>query len=75
MKDLKKYRDLPQVFENNHQFFTQYPELINRAAHTMLLVDGADKKSKERSVRKSFVAKRSAFGLIGDAIKLWRAFQ
>ena len=75
MKDLKKYRRLPEVFENNHHFFTQYPELINRAAHSMLFVDGADKKSKEREIRKSFVAKRSRFGLLGDAFKLWRAFE
>lgn len=75
MKDLKKYRDLPQILENNHQFFTQYPELINRAAHTMLLVDGDDKKSKERQIRKSFIATRSRFGLLGDAFKLWRAFE
>jgi electron transfer flavoprotein-quinone oxidoreductase len=75
MKDLKKYRDMPSVLENNHQFFTQYPALINRAAHTMLLVDGADKKSKEREVRKSFIRKRSRFGLLGDAFKLWRAFE
>lgn len=75
MKDLKKYKNLPEVFENNHQFFTQYPELLNRAAHTMLMVDGADKKSKERDVRKSFIAKRSRFGLLGDMFKLWRAFE
>jgi electron transfer flavoprotein-quinone oxidoreductase len=75
MKDLKKYRNMPDVLESNPQFFTQYPELINRAAHTMLLVDGADKKSKERSVRRSFLGRRSAFGLIGDAFKLWRAFE
>lgn len=75
MKDLKKYRDLPGVLENNPQFFTQYPELINRAAHTMLIVDGADKKSKERSVRRSFFSRRSPLGLLGDAIKLWRAFE
>jgi electron transfer flavoprotein-quinone oxidoreductase len=75
MKDLKKYRDMPGVLEKNPQFFTQYPELINRAAHTMLLVDGADKKTKERSVRRSFLGRRSAFGLIGDAFKLWRAFE
>ena len=75
MKDLKKYRDMPEVLENNPQFFTQYPELINRAAHTMLLVDGADKKSKERAIRKSFLARRSPFGLLGDAFKLWRAFE
>ncbi len=75
MKDLKKYRDMPAVLEKNPQFFTQYPQLINRAAHTMLLVDGADKKSKERDIRKNFVRKRSRFGLIGDAFKLWRAFE
>jgi electron transfer flavoprotein-quinone oxidoreductase len=75
MKDLKKYRDMPAVLEKNPQFFTQYPELINRAAHTMLLVDGADKKSKERDIRKNFIRKRSRFGLLGDAFKLWRAFE
>lgn len=75
MKDLKKYRDMPAVLEKNPQFFTQYPELINRAVHTMLLVDGADKKSKERDVRKNFIRQRSRFGLIGDAFKLWRAFE
>jgi electron transfer flavoprotein-quinone oxidoreductase len=41
----------------------------------MLLVDGADKKSKERDVRKNFIRQRSRFGLIGDAFKLWRAFE
>jgi electron transfer flavoprotein-quinone oxidoreductase len=75
MKDLKKYRDLPEVLEKNPQFFTQYPQLINRAAHTMLLVDGTDKKSKEREVRGSFISKRSRLGLLGDAFKLWRAFE
>jgi len=75
MKDLKKYRDMPGFLENNPQFFTQYPALINRAAHTMLVVDGTDKKSKEREVRRNFVQKRSRLGLIGDAFKLWRAFE
>ncbi len=75
MKDLKKYKRLPEIFENNHQFFTEYPELLNRAAHAMLTVDGVDKKTKEREVRRSFVAKRSRFGLVNDAFKLWRAFE
>jgi electron transfer flavoprotein-quinone oxidoreductase len=75
MKDLKKYRDMPGFLENNPQFFTQYPGLINRAAHTMLVVDGVDKKSKERDIRRNFIQKRSRFGLIGDAFKLWRAFE
>jgi electron transfer flavoprotein-quinone oxidoreductase len=75
MKDLRKYRRMPEFLEKNHQFFTEYPGLINRAAHTMLLVDGVDKKSKQREVRRNFTTRRSAFGLIGDALKLWRAFQ
>ncbi|NMG46251.1 FAD-dependent oxidoreductase [Aromatoleum toluvorans] len=75
MKDLKKYRELPGIFHRNPQFFTDYPELLNRAAHTMLKVDGIDKKTKEREIRRTFTRKRSLFGLMGDAFKLWRAFE
>ncbi|MEJ2108140.1 MAG: hypothetical protein P8X48_12580, partial [Acidiferrobacteraceae bacterium] len=75
MKDLKKYKRLPNVFENNHQYFTDYPELLNRAAHTMFTVDNVDKKTKEKEIRRSFVNRRKRFGLMGDAFKLWRAFE
>jgi electron transfer flavoprotein-quinone oxidoreductase len=75
MKDLKKYRDMPEILHKNHQFFTTYPEMLNQAAHTMLKVDGIDKKSKEREIRRNFVGRRSLFGLMGDAYKLWRAFE
>ncbi len=75
MKDLKKYKRLPDIVEKNPQFFTSYPELVNRAAHTLIAVDGVDKKTKEHSIRKSFVSARSRLGLLGDAFKLWRAFE
>jgi electron transfer flavoprotein-quinone oxidoreductase len=75
MKDLKKYRNMPGVFHKNPQFFTTYPQLLNRAAHIMLKVDGIDKKSKQKEIGGSFVRARSWFGLIGDACKLWHAFQ
>ena len=75
MKDLKKYRDLPEIMHGNRQFLTTYPELLTRAAHTMLKVDGVDKLTKEREIRRDFVAKRSRFGLFGDAIKLMRALR
>ncbi|HCA27918.1 MAG TPA: FAD-dependent oxidoreductase [Betaproteobacteria bacterium] len=75
MKDLKKYKEMPEIFHRNNQFFTTYPELINRSAHTMLKVDGVDKKTKEREIFSSFTHKRSLFGLMGDAYKLWRAFR
>ncbi|EQD32913.1 Electron-transferring-flavoprotein dehydrogenase [mine drainage metagenome] len=75
LKDLKKYKDMPGILHKNHQFFTTYPELVNRAAHSMLTVDGVDKKTKELEIRRSFLNKRSLFGLIGDAFKMWRAFE
>lgn len=75
MKDLHKYRDMPAVFHGNKQFFTAYPELVNRAAQTMLTVDGVDKKTKEKQIFSSFKQRRSLTGLVGDAFKLWRAFR
>ena len=75
IKDLAKYKDMPSVFHKNPQFLTTYPELLNKAAHTMLTVDGVDKKSKEREIFKSFTRNRSWTGLMGDAFKLWRAFR
>jgi electron transfer flavoprotein-quinone oxidoreductase len=75
MKDLRKYKNMPEILHGNHQFFTTYPELVNRAMHTMLTVDGIDKKTKEKAVRRNFRQKRSLFGLLGDAFKMWRAFE
>jgi electron transfer flavoprotein-quinone oxidoreductase len=75
MKDLKKYRDMPKVFHENPQFFTTYPELLNKAARTMVTVDNIDKKTKEREIFSSFKTARSFTGLVGDAFKLWRAFR
>jgi len=75
MKDLKKYRDVPEILHDNRQFLTTYPELMSRAAHTLLKVDGVDKLTKERQIKRDFVEKRSRFGLFGDAIKLMRALR
>ena len=75
MKDLHKYRDMPEVLHTSPQFFTQYPGLVNRAAKTMFTVDGIDKKAKEKEILGSFKATRRWGGLVGDAFKLWRAFR
>ena len=75
MKDLKKYKNMPDVFHTNPQFFNDYPEMLSKAARTMLTVDGVDKKSKEREIGRSFRQRRSLFGLVGDTFKLWRAFE
>ena len=75
MKDLHKYRDMPQVLHDSPQFFTTYPELVNRAAKTMFTVDGVDKKAKEKEIFGSFKTARSFRGLMSDAFKIWRAFR
>lgn len=75
MKDLHKYRDLPQVLHTSPQFMTTYPQLLNGAAKTLFTVDGVDKKTKEREIVRSFKSARRLTGLVGDAFKLWRAFR
>ncbi len=75
MKDLHKYRRMPQVMHDSRQFFTTYPQLVTGAAKTMFTVDGVDKKTKERQILGSFKSARHWRGLVGDAFKLWRAFR
>ncbi|GMU47256.1 MAG: hypothetical protein AMXMBFR26_20380 [Porticoccaceae bacterium] len=75
MKDLKKYRRLPAALHRSPHFFTLYPELITLAAHQWVKVDGVDKKSKEREVRRAFAGRRGWLGMMGDAFRLWRAFE
>jgi electron transfer flavoprotein-quinone oxidoreductase len=75
MKDLHKYRNMPQVMHESPQFFTTYPALLNQAAKTMFTVDGVSKVAKERAIFGSFKAARRWRGLVGDAFKLWRAFR
>lgn len=75
MKDLRKYRRLSDIFHHNKQFFDTYPNLMSKAAQKMIRVDGVDKKTKEKEIKKSFIAARSLFGLIGDAYKFWRAVE
>lgn len=75
IKDLKKYRRLPEVLTRNSQFLTAYPELLNQAVHHLVKVDDVDKKTKEREIRHAFRSRRSLFGLLGDSFKLWRAFE
>jgi electron transfer flavoprotein-quinone oxidoreductase len=75
MKDLHKYRDMPQVLHSSPQFFNAYPSLLNRAAQTMFTVDGVDKKTKEKEILGSFRSARRLGGLVSDAFKLWKAFR
>lgn len=75
IKDLKKYRELPGILHRNKQFVTTYPQLMAQAMETWFRVDGVDKRTKEKSIFKSFLSARSLGGLIGDALKVARAIR
>lgn len=76
MKDLKKYKDMPALLHtNSSNFFKTYPDLVNQAMQSFLRVDGTPKIEKERATTKSFVAARKLTGLMGDAVRLARAWR
>jgi len=73
MKDLKKYRKVPVTLDRQRQFLTDYPALLNQAAFDFFSVDGRDKQAKEKAIIAAFRERRSLFGLLGDAFRIWRA--
>ncbi len=76
MKDLKKYRDMPELLHIRAQnFFLTYPQLVSKAMKEFVRVDGVTKKEKQKSTLRSFVAARSLKGLVGDAWSLARAWR
>lgn len=75
IKELHKYRHMPEILRQNPQFFTTYPDLLAFAARTMITVDGIDKTTKKHEIIGKFRKSRTLPGLLGDAYKLWRAFR
>jgi electron transfer flavoprotein-quinone oxidoreductase len=75
MKDMKKYKDVPRMLEKQGSTIMDlYPRLMNGAAQTWFRVDGRDKKTKENAIVKSAWRARG-LGLLGDAVKLARAWR
>jgi electron transfer flavoprotein-quinone oxidoreductase len=76
MKDLKKYRGIPQLLDHNKgNFLSLYPRLISNAMQTWFRVDGVDKQTKEREIFRSFRTGRTLRGMVGDAFRLARAWR
>lgn len=72
LKDLKKYKGVPDLLQTNKRLLSQYPKLLNRAAFEMLNVDGVPIKDKEKQIWKT-VKKEIGIGhLVKDLFKLWR---
>ena len=75
MKDLKKYKHIPDLLHGNRQLLDLYPRLASQAAQTWFRVDGVDKKTKENQIVGSLRKARGVWGLVGDAVKLARAWR
>ena len=50
LKDMKKYRKIPDTLHNNPALLGLYPRLLSKAAQTWLRVDGKDKRAKESEI-------------------------
>jgi electron transfer flavoprotein-quinone oxidoreductase len=75
MKDLKKYKDMPNLLHTQSaNLFLTYPQLVSKAMENFLRVDGTPKIEKEKETFTRF-RKARGFGLIGDAIRIARAWR
>lgn len=73
LKDLRKYQHVSQFFDRNTEFFTLYPELVNRAAEEFGMVDGTPKKEKQRGILDMIRKRRPLWRIAADMVKLSRA--
>ena len=76
MKDLKKYKDMPASLHTQSQnLFMTYPQLVSTAMENFLRVDGATKIDKEKATMRAMKSKRGWTGLVGDAMRVARAWR
>lgn len=75
MKDLKKYKDLPNHMHHNRHLVSVYPQLLGKAAQSWFRVDGVDKRTKENEIFASFRRTRKITGLLSDAFRMARAWR
>jgi len=75
LQDLRKYRNVSNLFTRQTHFFSLYPQMVNEAAQEMLLVDGTPKSEKVRRVREMVFGKLSKWEILKDLYLLWRTFK
>lgn len=70
LSDLKHFKEIPDTFEGNPDFFSVYPELLCYAAYEHFLVDGDTKWKHIRRTAGKFIKTRGIFNLIKDGLSL-----
>ena len=74
LKDLKKYRGIPEFFSSNPDFFTVYPEALNELFYMWHVVDDEFKGDRIKRMKATLFKRRSRISLIRDFYHLWRLF-
>jgi len=74
LKDLKKYRGIPEFFSSNPDFFTVYPEALNELFYMWHVVDDKFKADRIKRMKATLFKRRSRINLIRDFYHLWRLF-
>lgn len=75
LQDLHKYRNASRFFDDHPQFFTLYPDLLNRAAREFGTVDLAPKREKQRRIARWVRESRGAWRIALDMLRGWRALR
>jgi electron transfer flavoprotein-quinone oxidoreductase len=75
LKDMKKYKNVPVLLHERPQLFNLYPRMLSSAAQEYLRVDGTDKRSKEGRIFAALRRDRGLSGMIGDAVRVARAWR
>ena len=75
MKDLHKYRRLPDTLHKHKQFFTSYPQALSNAIQSWFRVDGVPKREKERQMLATMRDARGLGGMMADALRVARSWR
>ena len=73
LRDLKKYRRFPSLFQRHPEIFTTLPEWAGFAAREMLTVDGTPKKPKQGRIWSAIRGKMSLLQLLRLSWDGWRS--
>lgn len=73
LKDLRKYENANEFFDHHPEFFTVYPEMLNRAAHAFGTVDMVPKREKQAEIWEMIRRRRSPWRMAVDLYLAWRA--
>lgn len=72
LKDLRKFRRIPQILRKNKHVFSTYPEILSETLKIWHTVDGTPKEYKLKQIGKTLIKKRSPIMFIKDIVEIIR---